>query len=177
MIKLLGQKHPACNTSLDGYFLLESAKVSKMILTCEWKQTWINTDSNNIWEAIFISSLFLKSIAASKLKLCFLVALCCLMVKRWNLEVASPSADRNTGVVLVPCCAWKCVPTAILGGVNISEAPGYHFLWQMSYQWGSQKLLQGLVSYELTAYLSDFDLFLTQWNSHIMKKDKPDKFK
>ena len=24
-----------------------------------------------------------------------------------------PSASKNTGVVLVPCCAWKCVLTAI----------------------------------------------------------------
>ena len=32
-------------------------------------------------------------------------------------------------------------------------------LQQMSSQRGSQKLLQGLVSYELTAYLSIFNLF------------------
>ena len=34
----------------------------------------------------------------------------------------------------------------------------------MSCQWGSQKkLLQELVSHELTAYLSVYDLLLTQW--------------
>ena len=33
-----------------------------------------------------------------------------------------------------------------------------HLLWQMSFQWGSQKLLQRLVSHELTAYLSIFNL-------------------
>ena len=32
-------------------------------------------------------------------------------------------------------------------------------LWQMSPQWGSQKLLQELVSHALTAYLSIFNLF------------------
>ena len=42
-----------------------------------------------------------------------------------NQEV-SPKASKNTGVVLVPFCAWKCVPTAISGGVDISEVPGCH---------------------------------------------------
>ena len=50
------------------------------------------------------------------------------------------------------------LPTAISGGVDISEVPGCHMLWQMSSQWGSQKLIQGLVSHELTAYLSIFNL-------------------
>ena len=60
----------------------------------------------------------------------FLVALCCLILRRTNLEVgtkeASPSADKNTGVVLVPCHAWKHVPTAISDGADISEVPGCH---------------------------------------------------
>ena len=77
-------------------------------------------------------------------------------------QEASPSADKNTGVVLVPCCTWKCVPTAISGGVDISKVPGCHLLQQISSQWGSQKLLQGLVSLKLKAYFSVFDLFLTQ---------------
>ena len=47
----------------------------------------------------------------------------------------------------------------ILSGVDISEVPGCHLLQQMSFQKGSQKLLQGLVSHELTAYLSSFNLF------------------
>ena len=47
----------------------------------------------------------------------------------------------------------------------------------MSSQWGSQKLLQGLVSHELTAYLSVFNLFLTQWIMAILSKGcKPDNF-
>ena len=40
----------------------------------------------------------------------------------------SPSAGRNTGIILVPYCTWKCVPTALSGGVNISEVPGCHLL-------------------------------------------------
>ena len=60
------------------------------------------------------------------------------------------------------CNPWKCVPTAISSGVDISEIPRCHLLWQLSSQCGLQKLLQGFVSHELTAYLSVFDLFLIQ---------------
>ena len=43
---------------------------------------------------------------------------------------ASPSAGKNTGVVLVPCLRiMKCIPTAIPSGVDISEVPGCHLLW------------------------------------------------
>ena len=77
-------------------------------------------------------------------------------------QEASPSAGKNTGVVLVPWRVWKCVTAAISGGVDISEVAGCHLLRQMSSQLGSQKLLQGLVSHELTAYLSVFNLFLTK---------------
>ena len=77
-------------------------------------------------------------------------------------QEASPLAGKNTRVVLVSCRARKCAPTAISGGVDISEVPGCHLLRQMSSQCGSQKLLQRLVSHELTANHSVFDLFLTQ---------------
>ena len=47
----------------------------------------------------------------------------------------------------------------------------------MSSEWGSQELLRGLVSHELTAYLSIFDLLLTQWIMTILSKGcKPDNF-
>ena len=49
-------------------------------------------------------------------------------------QEASPSAGKNTGVVLVPCRAWKCVSTAISGRVDISEDPGCHLLRQISSQ-------------------------------------------
>ena len=47
----------------------------------------------------------------------------------------------------------------ISGGVDISDVLGCHLLWQMSSQCVIKKLLQGLVSHELTAYLSIFNLF------------------
>ena len=49
-------------------------------------------------------------------------------------QEASPSAGKNIGVVLVPRHAWKCVPTDISSGVDISDVPGCHFLGQMSSQ-------------------------------------------
>ena len=69
-------------------------------------------------------------------------------------QAASLSAGKNTGIVLVPCRTWKCVPTSISGGADISQVSGCHLGRKMSSQWVSQKLLQGLVSYELKAYLS-----------------------
>ena len=41
-------------------------------------------------------------------------------------QEASPSAGKNTGIVLVPRYARKCVSTAISGSVDISEVFGYH---------------------------------------------------
>ena len=73
-------------------------------------------------------------------------------------------AGKNTGKILVPCCTWKGVPTAISGGVNISEIPGCHLLRQMGSQCRSKKLLHGLVSHELTACLSVFNLFFNAMN-------------
>ena len=52
---------------------------------------------------------------------------------------ASSSAGKNTGIVLVPCCTWKYAPTAISGGVDISEVSGCHLLRQVGSQSGSQK--------------------------------------
>ena len=49
-------------------------------------------------------------------------------------QEASPLADNNTRIVLVPCHAWKCVPTATSIGVGISKVPGCHLLRQMSSQ-------------------------------------------
>ena len=43
-------------------------------------------------------------------------------------EEVSPSAGKNTGLVLLPCCAWKCVPTAIFSGVDIHMVLGSHLL-------------------------------------------------
>ena len=37
---------------------------------------------------------------------------------------ASPSASKNSRVVLVPCCIWKCVPTATSCDEDIVEVLG-----------------------------------------------------
>ena len=94
---------------------------------------------------------------------CFLVVLCRLIVRRWNLEVVPKrllyQQVKIPGQFYCHFHAWKCVPTAFSGGVDISEVPGCHLCWQISSQRGSQKLLQGLASHELTAYRSIFNLF------------------
>ena len=78
-------------------------------------------------------------------------------------QEGSPSAGENTVVVLVPYCPWKCVPTAISGGADISKDPECHLLQEMRSQRGSQKLLQKFMFHEFTAYLFTSDLFLIQW--------------
>ena len=57
------------------------------------------------------------------------------------------------------------------------KIPRYNLLQQKSSQWGLQKLLKRLVSHELTAYLTVFELFLTLWIIVILSKGcKPDNF-
>ena len=46
-------------------------------------------------------------------------------------QEALPSTGKNTGIVLVPCHSWECVPTAISGGLDISQVPRCHLLQQM----------------------------------------------
>ena len=43
-------------------------------------------------------------------------------------QAASVSAGKDIGISLVSCCLWKCILTAISGGVDISEVPGCHLL-------------------------------------------------
>ena len=77
--------------------------------------------------------------------MCFLAALFLPDSKDSKLgssdQEVSPSTGKNTGVVLVLCHTWKCVTTAISGGVNISVVSGCHLLQQRSSQSGSQGLL------------------------------------
>ena len=47
---------------------------------------------------------------------------------------ASPSAGKNTEIVFVLCRAWKCVPTANSGSVDISEVTGCHLLRRVTSQ-------------------------------------------
>ena len=49
-------------------------------------------------------------------------------------QEASPSASKDTEVISVPCRAWKCAPTVISGGLDISEVPQCHLLRKMSCQ-------------------------------------------
>ena len=53
---------------------------------------------------------------------------CNSYIFRSSNKGTSSSAHKNTRVLLVPCCTWKWVPTAISGGMNISEDPRCHLL-------------------------------------------------
>ena len=101
---------------------------------------------------------------------------CDIIVSRSKVTKKLLHHQQSTGVILLSCRAWKCVPTAFSGVVDISEAFVCYLLRQMSSQWGSQNLLQGLVSLELTAYLSVFNLFLTHEMAILPKGRKPDNF-
>ena len=48
--------------------------------------------------------------------------------------VPPDSKETELGSSNQEVCAWKCPPTAISGGVDISEVPGFHLLQQMSFQ-------------------------------------------
>ena len=72
-------------------------------------------------------------------------------------QEASPSAGKNTGVVLVPCSRMEVHPYSYFPWCGYFWGPWVSFI--MSFQRGSQKFLQGLVSHKLTAYLSIFNLF------------------
>ena len=78
----------------------------------------------------------------------------------------------------MPWCARKYVPKAIFSGVDISKSPGCQLFRQTSSQLGSQKLLQVLMSHELTVCLSVFKLLLTHRTMAILSKGcKPGKNK
>ena len=49
-------------------------------------------------------------------------------------QEAFASEYKNSRVVIVPCYAWKQVPTAISGGVHISEVPRCCLFLQISSQ-------------------------------------------
>ena len=51
-----------------------------------------------------------------------------------NNQEASPSAGKNTGVVLVPFSRMQVRPYKFFGSVDLSEDPGSHLLRRMSSQ-------------------------------------------
>ena len=93
---------------------------------------------------------------------CFLVALCCLIVRRPNLKVATKRLlhqQVNTGVVLVPCSHMEMHPYS-------------YFRW-CGYFWGPQvsfvmtkELSQTVILIVLLFYISFLTLvFALQWLS------------
>ena len=60
-------------------------------------------------------------------------------------QETSPSASKNTGIVLMSCYIWKCVPTDFSSGADFDGC--HEFTVRVT------KLFQGLASHELAAYL------------------------
>ena len=79
-------------------------------------------------------------------------------------QEASLSTGKNSGIILVPCYAWKCVSTAISGGADISEwGPCVSFVVTDEFSVRVTKITSKSGVSELAAYLSVFNVFLTQW--------------
>ena len=66
---------------------------------------------------------------------------------------ASPSAGKSAGVVLVPCSRMEVCPYSYFWGIRATFVTTDEFSVRV------RKLLKGLESHELTAYLSIFNLF------------------
>ena len=78
-------------------------------------------------------------------------------------QQASPLAGKNIGVVLVLCSHMAVSSYSYFPWCGYFRGPWVSFLTTDEFSVRvTKKLLQGLVSYELTAYLSVFDLLLTQ---------------
>ena len=100
---------------------------------------------------------------------CILVALCHLITERPSLEVATKRLPHQQ-VKIPVMLRMKYDLAAISSDADTFEVSRCPLLQQVSSQCGAQKLLQGLVSHEITFYLFDLDFFLTQLNGHIIKK-------
>ena len=72
---------------------------------------------------------------------------------------ASPSAGKNTGVVLVPCLRMEVCPYSYFRWCGYFWGAWVSFVRTDEFSVRVKKLLQGLVSHELTAYLSIFNQF------------------
>ena len=93
---------------------------------------------------------------------CFLVEPCCLTVRTQNLEVATKRLFHQQVKIQgsfsaifahgIASLQLFLVMWIFLRSLSVTR----YLLWQMSSQWGLEKLLQGLVSHELTASHSIF---------------------
>ena len=84
-----------------------------------------------------------------------------------SYQEASPSAGKNTGVVLVPCRTWNCVPTATSGGADISEVSGCFVT--------TDEFLVRVTKVKDLCLINSRPSFLiltslTLWNGHTIKK-------
>ena len=74
-------------------------------------------------------------------------------------QEAFPSACKNTGVVVVPCSLMEVHPYSFLVVWIFVRSLGVICYSQLVLYEFHKKILQGLVSHELAAFLSIFNLF------------------
>ena len=104
---------------------------------------------------IGISFGFLRSDLRNR---CFLVTLYHHIVRRqtWKMRPGGfPTSRSNTVVILVPCCTWKCLPTACSSGVGYSRDPWVLHVRTDEFSVRVTQIVSKM-SHELTIYLSDF---------------------
>ena len=111
---------------------------------------------------------------------CFLVALCCLVVRRPNLEVATMRLFHHQVKIPDSFSAKSIMEVyhyCYFQWRGYFEGPWVSFVSTDEFSERVTKLLQGLVPHELTTYLFISNLFLTQWIMVILLNGcKPDNF-
>ena len=78
-------------------------------------------------------------------------SVCVTINMPYGVDVLHPPA--------LPCLHMEVRPYSFFRWCGYFWGPCMSLLWQINSQWGSQKLHQGLVSHELTTYLSIFNQF------------------
>ena len=104
------------------------------LTTTERVQHWVATNIFKYWKGtspFYVNKLFVPSRNIYKTRLHNFCPVPCDSMETGlgsSDQEVSASAGKNTRVILVPYCAWKCVPTAISSDVDISEVLGCHLL-------------------------------------------------
>ena len=111
---------------------------------------------------------------------CFLVAICCLIIRRPNLEVAIkrlPSTSNNTMIVLVPCSRMKVHSYTYFLWRRYFWGPWVSFVRTAELSVRVRKITPSIIVSWAHSLLYYFQPILNQWNMVILwKRYKSDNF-
>ena len=98
---------------------------------------------------------------------CFLVALCRMIVRGLNLEVASKRLlyQQVKIPVLVACHRWKCVFIAISSGVDICKVPECHWKDSITHRHGIAVYVKEELSFPQDFSLKNCGFLLLFWTA------------